>query len=324
MSGSLPDEWFRARDAQADQPGAADGVPAEDAETAAPGEPPTDAPTEVRALDQHQAADGESGGDTVRPAGTFGSNAAGTTFSLGEVRETPVAVHGVNRASRVRRVIQASLLLSLALAIGLLIGSWWSENVRAAGQPVDTPTATATAQRATGASASPSASVPVPYVGHLQPLAVTEVTSTCTQPPLHTSGGSASYSPANLVDGNADTAWRCYGNASGQRLTFTVPHGSTVVGFGIINGFASTSGSTDLYEKYRRVLRVRWTLPDGRFTVQTLADHQEGEQIITIPPVGVDGKVTLNILDVSAPGRGPWAESNATLMSTVDIFTSAP
>ena len=324
MSGSLPDEWFRARDAQADQPGEPGGAPAESADEplSHPGEPPAAEPAaEAKPPEAASVPDAEVPGDTMHPVGTFGSNAAGTTFSLGEVRETPTVVHRVNRAGPVRRGIQVTLLLSLALAVGLLAGGWWSARVRAAGLAEVTTTAS---PQATGTpTASPSAMGP--YAGRMQPLQVTEVSSTCTQPPLHTGGGSASYSPANLVDANPDTAWRCFGDASGQRLFFTVPNRSTVVGFGVVNGFASTSSSgTNLYEKYRRVLQVRWTLPDGRYAVQSFTDHQEAEQVMTIPPTTVDGRVTMTILDVSPPGPGPVTETNATLLSTVDILTSSP
>ena len=324
MSGSLPDEWFRARDARADQPGAPEALPGQPREEpAADGdEQSAEETTETRQADQHHPSEADAAGDTMRPAGTFGSNAAGTTFSLGEVRETPATVRRGGNAGRVRGAIQVALLLSLALAVGLLAGGWWSDRTRGAGQAMVTATATATA---TDAEPSSSSSALGPYSGPMQPLLLSHVSSTCSDPPLNTSGGgSASYSPANVADANPDSAWRCYGNATGQRLFFTVPHGSSVVGFGIVNGFASTNkAGTDLYERYRRVLKVRWTLPDGHFAVQTLTDHKEAEQVITIPPATVDGRVTMTILEVSPPGRGPATETNATLVSSVDIFTSS-
>lgn len=322
MSGSLPDEWFRARDAQADQPGVPGGVPADPGE-AAPAE--GDRPSQESVPDTAPTApapDADAAGDTMHPAGTFGSNAAGATFSLGEVREATPVNRRATRAGRVRRGIQVGLLLSLSLAVGLLAGGWWSAQVRAAGQSVVSATASPLPTRT--ATPSSPASAMVPYSGRMQPLPVSDVSSTCTQPPLHAGGGAESYSPANVADANPDTAWRCYGNASGQKLFFTVPKGGSVVGFGIVNGFASTNRSgTNLYEQHRRVLQVRWTLPDGRFAVQTLTDHQEGEQIMTIPPTTVDGRVTMTILEVSAPGRGPIAETNATLLSSVDILTAS-
>ena len=325
MSGSLPDEWFRARETSADQPAVPDS-----ASTGGAGDEPThdrqgtdeSAESEQAVAEPRRQPDPETVGDAGHPAGTFGSNAAGATFSLGEVREAPASPRRGLRAARVRGAIQVTLLLSLSLAIGLLIGGWWSANVRSSAQQVVvSASASPSPSAAPTATASPSAVGP--YTGAMTPLPVSAVDATCTQPPLREETGWVSYAATNLVDDNPDTAWRCYGDATGKKFTFHVAKGSTVVGFGVINGYAKTTpGGVNLYERYRRVLAVRWNLPDGRYAVQELTDHQEGEQKITIPPTSVDGRITMTILEVSPPGRGPTTLTNATVLSTVDIFTS--
>ncbi len=324
MSGSLPDEWFRAREIPADDPSVTAPVPAD----ATSGEPPQDRPDQAGSGDAEGAApeprrapDPETMGDAGHPPGIFGSNAAGTTFSLGEVRESPVAATGASRAARVRGTIQVTLLLSLSLAVGLLVGGWVSARVRSSTQVV---VVTASASPTVEPSATASASAVGPYTGAMTLLPVTSVDATCTQPPLREETGWVSYAAKNLVDSNPETAWRCYGDAVGKRFTFHVAKGSTVVGFGVVNGYAKTTpAGVNLYERYRRVLAVRWSLPDGRFAVQTLTDHQENEQQITIPPTVVDGRITMTIIEVSAPGRGPETLTNATVLSTVDIFTAS-
>ena len=324
MSGSLPDEWFRARETPADDPSVTAPAPAD----AAAGEPQQDRSDQVgagegelTASDPRRAPDPETMGDAGHPPGIFGSNAAGTTFSLGEVRENTVAATGASRAARVRGTIQVTLLLSLSLAVGLLVGGWVSARVRSSAQVV---VATASASPTMEPSPTASPSAVGPYIGAMTLLPVTSVDATCTQPPLREETGWVSYAAKNLVDSNPETAWRCYGDAVGKRFTFHVAKGSTVVGFGVVNGYAKTTpAGVNLYERYRRVLAVQWNLPDGRFAVQTLTDHQESEQRITIPPTPVDGRITMTIIEVSPPGRGPTTLTNATVLSTVDIFTAS-
>ena len=325
MSGSLPDEWFRARETPAEQPSVPDGAPQDVAAASAPPEPEAVATGEsdTTPSEPRRQPDPETMGTAGHPAGTFGSNAAGTTFSLGEVREAPVAAPRASRAARVRGTIQVTLLLSLSLAVGLLLGGWWSAGIRSSAQQVVVTATSGPSPRAEPTAAA-SASAVGPYTGPMTLLPVSAVDATCTQPPLREESGWVSYAAKNLVDSNPETAWRCYGDAVGKRFTFHVAKGSTIVGFGIVNGYAKTTAAgVNLYERYRRVLAVRWDLPDGRFAVQTLTDHQEDEQEITIPPTNVDGRITMTILEVSPPGRGPITLTNATVLSTVDIFTAS-
>lgn len=317
VSGDLPDEWFRARGAA--RPGDA-GSPSplpsfNDDERFTDQFKPNYIPHEPRAV---SATDpnltGATGETSASQQGSFGENSAGTTYTLGEVRRAPVVAARTSRASRVRRVIQTALLLSVALAIGLVGGSWLASRQHQG------ETQGGTTQPSASGSAS-VASADTPYSGPMKAITGVKASAQCTATPkVDDAGRPVSYPVANAIDTNPATAWRCDGPATGVKLTFTLPAGTTLVGMGLVNGYTkATSDGTFLYERYRRVLRVDWTI-NGRHATQQLTDHRAVEQTITIPPLTVEGPVTLTIQQTSAPGQNDDA-SNATLISTVTFYT---
>lgn len=315
----MPDEWFRAQSTPPTGARAGAGDPSGSGEETftdqfKPGYLPHESASRTKSI---QATD--PGFSTVsdtgtgeRPAGSFGSNAAGVTYSVGEIRQQPTPSVKRRSGAQVRRVIQTGLLLSGALILGLVGGLvLLSNETLGNGSSSSSPVA-----------ASASASGPGPYSGPLVAIAVSGVTATKTQSPLPGSDGKpVSYAAANVLDDVAATAWRCPGDGSGQKLSFVIPANTTLVGMGLVNGYTKVqSDGVNLYERYRRVLKVQWSLPDGSFVSQSLTDHVQTEQVITIPATVTNGPVLMTIEQTSTPGSTD-SVSDATLISRVRLYT---
>lgn len=135
-------------------------------------------------------------------------------------------------------------------------------------------------------------------------------------------GEPTTYEPANMLDGDPETAWRVRGDASGETLTFTFPEPVTLTSVGLVNGYAKTSvdGSGtefDLYAGGRRVLAVEWVLDGGEPLPQTLQDGEREPQLLDVGAVEAT-VVELRLVEVSAPGDGPGAR-DTTAVSEVSL-----
>lgn len=116
------------------------------------------------------------------------------------------------------------------------------------------------------------------------------------------------YAAANLLDGDAQTAWRAAGDASGLPIRVRLAQPTTLTGVGLINGYAKQSTDPqgrvfDSYTANRRVTEVEWVFPDGTSVRQTLADGTREPQLLDIDPVTTD-RLVLRIVGVTAPGEG--------------------
>jgi hypothetical protein len=116
------------------------------------------------------------------------------------------------------------------------------------------------------------------------------------------------YAAANLLDGDAQTAWRAAGDASGLPIRVRLAQQTTLTEVGLINGYAKEATDPqgrvfDSYTANRRVTEVEWSFPDGTSVRQTLADGTREPQLLDIDPVTTD-RLVLRIVGVTAPGEG--------------------
>lgn len=219
------------------------------------------------------------------------------------------------------RVVVTVVAVLLALFVGLAAGQLLRDRTRP-GDATTTPASKAASSGASATGASSTSSVLAPWSGATKPLAPATATASCTAPDAtDTDGKTVSYPASNVVDAEAATAWRCDGDGLGQSLTFTFPEGSVLVGVGVQNGYVKAAGRAQLYDEYRKVTRVRWTMADGSWFVQSLSDNNTSVQQVLIPPTTVQGPVTLTIEASTRPGRAGEQTRDAVLLSTVAFVT---
>lgn len=221
-----------------------------------------------------------------------------------------------------RAVLQRRLWLFLVTVtlLALVAGLAGGALIRRALDGRATPISTTSLTPVTASNGNGSASQP--WQGDTAVLVATSATASCTAPAgRDASGLYVTYDPANVLDNQPTTAWRCDGDAVNQSLEFTFAPGAQLVGVGIVNGYAKSAGTTSLYDQYRRVISVRWDLPDGSWFAQNLSENSRAVQQLMIPPVQINGVVRLTILASTAPGQRGEPSSDAVLLSTVRFLT---
>lgn len=199
-----------------------------------------------------------------------------------------------------------------------MVGLATGELIRHLGQPGVTKNSAAVTPLTPGTSEAP-----LPWQGPTKMVRAGSVTSSCAAPASEDKDGNElSHQPEMAIDGLPRTAWRCNGDGLGQRLIFTFPRGTTLVGVGLVNGYARTEGKESFYDQYRRITSVRWDLPDGSWFIQNLSDNNPALQTLMIPPTRVPGNVRLTILATSKPGRVGEVTRDAVLVSEVSFFAA--
>ncbi|MDN6555347.1 MAG: hypothetical protein L0K74_02325 [Acidipropionibacterium acidipropionici] len=317
MPIDLPDEWFRPspseEDGAWDQDRVADQAHPDSQAGPDDGSPSPSSPSAAERSQEKTDASSR----TLDPEST------GRISLSGFDDEGPSVVVGHAPGLRSRRHESAGrgprwplliLGIALALVIGLILGSL-ARNARDSQSHVSPVGDNLAAPRITAAQ---------PWSGSTKVIHGVRADASCVAAPaLDESGRQVQYPAVNAVDGNPGTAWRCDGEGISQRLIFQVPAGTRLVGVGVINGYAKRSGDRDLYAEYRRVLKVRWTLPDGSWFTQDLTDGNRSIQALKISPHGVRGPVTMTILGSSAPGMPDEGSRDAILLSEVQLYTSS-
>jgi hypothetical protein len=156
--------------------------------------------------------------------------------------------------------------------------------------------------------------------GDVVPVEVARVRASCTAPPGRDSGGErVTYAPRNAVDGDDGTAWRCRGEAHGERLVLRLP-GRTALGeIGLVPGYAKTDpvSGVDRYAQNNRITKVRWTI--GDITVEQTLSGDPGDrsvQLLRIPRTTAS-RVTLEVLAVDRGQRNTTAISEVRLAEAV-------
>lgn len=264
MSGDFPEEWFRPPSATPESPA--------NAQPPAPSEP------------VNAAAVKQVGVQVFEPASA-----------------PPTAP--------ARRHSPWRLLAALVVVVVIIAAATWV--VHQMWMPT---TATSRAPAATvpvSPSAAPSQlpATPVaeatPWLGAVNAVVPEQVSATCTAPAQTGQGGERVPSDATrLLDDDATTGWRCNGDAVGERITFTFPPGTKLVGVRVVNGYSKITNGHDLYPQYRRATTIRWSLPGqgDAFFVQELDDESSAPQEVRIPRSDARGGVTAQIVSTAPPG----------------------
>ena len=147
---------------------------------------------------------------------------------------------------------------------------------RAAGERTPGPESTPVPPRAggdTGSAPSPHQADPIEVLWF-------SPSATCEAPGnVDVAGNPTNYRPANVVDGDRTTAWRCPGDASGQSIAVHSTGWSSVVSVGLVPGYAkvdSKSGENRFLQE-RRIRSATWECRSANGTlvgsaVQSFAD----------------------------------------------------
>ncbi len=195
------------------------------------------------------------------------------------------------------------LVLGLAgvLALGMLLGGLWQDRTTTVQQRALIPPAHALSS---ATSPTPSRGPVGPYLGATEPVRPQRVSAWCVEArAFDGSGAPLRYDAVRVLDPRQDTACRYDGDGVNTTMRFTFAQGTALAGVGLVNGYTKTSvNGADLYHQYRRVLAVRWTMPDGSWFDQRLTDNCAVRQEVAIPVTDAGGVVTLTILDSSEPG----------------------
>lgn len=190
-------------------------------------------------------------------------------------------------------------VLALVAGLGLVL--------LAADRATDTAGGNAPAP-ASGGAAAPSADRSPATAAPSGPGDLTrsaEVTVPDTAPPSRDlEGRRTEYDARQMLDGDASTAWRMRGDASGEELVVVLSGPATLTRVGLVNGYAKTDPATglDWYSGNRRLNVVEWAFDDGT-TVRQELDHTREMQVITLDQV-VTEEVRVRLVSVSAPGKG--------------------
>ena len=219
-----------------------------------------------------------------------------------------------HRTGRTRRTLLTAAALAICASLGAA-ATLVAVNMRSTALPqAGTNPATATQPAVTGPTPGTQ------WSGSTEAITGVTATAECvTAPGVDAARKPVRYDPSNLTDGNSATAWRCDDDMN-PTVTLTVPAGREIAAIGIINGYAKIdpADGTDRYPLYRRVLEVRWTLPDGSTVDQKLVDKNADLQIVTVP-VCVSGTITLEVLRTTNPSSNS-AVRDAVVISEITFL----
>lgn len=213
-----------------------------------------------------------------------------------------------HRGSR-GRVADAAVALALvaaaALGGGYLLLRADDAPARTAPQ-ADAPPADLSAQpdpvdaQPTPSSTSAAATTPLP----VQPESVT---ASCTAPDgVDAAGTRTTFRPANLLDGDPATAWRCPSDTAGQRLRFRFAEPVVLRRVALVPGYAKTDPATgeDRFTQNHPVTRARWSY-GGEIRVQEIADPSRTGQALALEPAEPVTEVEL-VVEAIGPAPRPY------------------
>jgi hypothetical protein len=265
--------------------------------------------------------------------------ATGTDLPAIPAAPAPTPVHAGGRITEYRaatpteRVRESALFLPLlvaALALVLIggaygVGRMFSDQVDPGAKDTSSKSATNATKDGNGEQGDQggkdkSGKKQKRWHGKVTPVDIDGVSVSCVLPPSQDAAGrKVSYPPSNMLDGNATTAWRCGGKATGQKLVIDLPKGTDVGQVGLIPGYAKTdpANGVDRYAENNRITRVRWHLGDGVTVTQRLDGGADNRSLQTVRvPRTTTGEITLEILDVVTGSR------NTTAISTLRVWAA--
>jgi hypothetical protein len=139
-----------------------------------------------------------------------------------------------------------------------------------------------------------------------------------TAPPTQDFDGSlVAYEADQMGDGDPSTTWRVAGDATGQKITMTLPETAVIHRLGIVNGYAKSVAGVAWYPNNRRILTATWQFADGSAIEQTFAERP-GLQTMKVPPVATR-TLSITINAVTPPGSGSLGR-DYTAISEVSII----
>jgi hypothetical protein len=150
-------------------------------------------------------------------------------------------------------------------------------------------------------------------------------TADCVSPPSRDAAGAVvAYDPQQMVDGRADTAWRCDGDGVGRTVRVTFDRPVRVLQVGLVPGYAKTdpTDGVDRYAQNRRITQVRYTFDDGTTVDQPLITAATNRSLQTVPVAGITSSgMTVSIIG-SVPGSavGPNKASNRIAISELQVL----
>ena len=291
----MPDEWFRPDD---DGSGPNEPCPAERVAEIPDSEDP-----HLRHEDAGDSPISSTTSSLIRVV----TDDAGPSVVVGRAHAT-----GASTSSGGRHFPVWILIVTAALVVGLVLGTFITQSRDSTGIVRVTPRALVSAS---------TAAADMPYQGRVKAIGGVRATASCvSDPAVDSEHKLVRYDAEFIVDDKPETAWRCNGSGEGQQITLTLTHPSRIVGVGMINGYAKAFGDVDLYPQYRRVRTVRWTMPDGTWFNQDFTDDDQDLQKVMIPPRTVKGDITLTIIATTQPGLLGEPTRDSVLISTVQLY----
>lgn len=185
-------------------------------------------------------------------------------------------------------------------------------------------TASETVSETASESAEPSEPLPSPSIepgdaGDVAELATPTVPDTA-EPSLDVAGSEVRYDAFNMLDGDASTAWRMSGDATGEEIVLQLREPTLLTELGLINGYAKREPGYDGYTSNRRIRAVEWILDDG-----TVLSHKLGKKRRRLQTIPVDNVLTdtvrLRLVRITRPGTGSSGR-DYTAISDISIVGS--
>jgi serine/threonine protein kinase len=114
-------------------------------------------------------------------------------------------------------------------------------------------------------------------------------------------GNTVTYVPANVIDGNVQTAWRTPGDGQDASVTLIFDNPINVVRIGLIPGYAKTDAQTgvDRFLQNRIIKAVSYQIPGLPNTTKTFRPRPV-PQFVRLDALTT--QITVKILDTTAPG----------------------
>lgn len=211
----------------------------------------------------------------------------------------PARAHVVTHP-RTRRAARAGLAVATVLVL----------------VPVITSAIPADSQPGPGPTPAPTA------VGRLMP---TTVQASCAGRGLDASGATITYSPADAVDGDTSTAWRCDGNGLGQTWQATYASPVTITSVGLVPGYAKVDpyDGTDRFRQSNRIVEATWTFDGNVVATQLFDTDPSSGRTMQSEPVGSirTSTVTLRVITTvpgqTVGGHGPVDKTGTSEISIV-------
>jgi hypothetical protein len=113
-------------------------------------------------------------------------------------------------------------------------------------------------------------------------------------------GQVTNYNPSNVQDGDPSTAWRTFGDGTGQTLTLNLPGPTHLTQVGLVPGYTRIDPCTHVnrFDQMRKVTQVQWVFDGGKTVNETFLAQP---QMQMMPVDVVTTTVTIEISGTTPP-----------------------